>query len=186
MKLRQIFFAFAFIAPLLTLPIEGTLFTEELEESLSPEINNEWLPGAEWIDWRNGLSYTTESFEGTVWMTKNFKNVLSLMTYQEAVNAAPEGWSLPTAEEWDDLFKLTGFEGKPNDLIPSTYYNFNFQAEGFEDPLVGITEVDRSGMYWAESIDVEGDYINVPSGQLKYEYGKTSKLVKMAVRYVKR
>ena len=185
MRLRQIFFAIAFITPLLTLPVDGLLFSSN-EEALSPEVNEMWMPGMEWVDWRNGISYTTNSFEKDVWMTENFKGTATLMSYQEAVEAAPEGWRLPNSEEWERLFTTTGFTGSPNDLIPEAYYEFNFQSEGFNDPLVGLSSVNEAGMYWVESSEKDGNYITVPNRELKYKHGKTSKSAKMAVRYVKR
>ena len=73
MKIRQILFALAFITPLVTLPIEGLFNSPDEFVVLNPEINNEWAAGGEWVDWRNGIAYSTAEFGEVVWMTANFK-----------------------------------------------------------------------------------------------------------------
>ncbi|MGW8123033.1 FISUMP domain-containing protein [Roseivirga echinicomitans] len=186
MKIRQIVFALAFIAPLVTLPIEGFFNAPTEFVALSPEINNEWTPGAEWVDWRNGMSYSTSLFDQTVWMTANFSGISNQMSYQEAETAAPEGWRLPTSEEWNELLTTAGFSSDPNQIIPEAYYLFNFESKGYHDPLMGAIGVNEVGYFWVKSTDKEiGNYISVPNRELKYNRGKTSTAAKMAVRYVK-
>lgn len=186
MKIRQIFFALAFITPLLTLPIDGLLNSPEEFVGLSPEVNNDWTPGDNWVDWRNGIAYSTAEFGDMVWMTANFKGTSKQMSYQEAEISAPDGWRLPTSVEWEKLLEKTGFSSDPNQVIPENYYLFNFESEGYKDPLMGAIGIGQVGFFWVKSSDNEiGNYISVPNRELRYNHGKISRTAKMAVRYVR-
>tara|TARA_R110001599_G_scaffold130560_1_gene305816 strand:+ start:636 stop:1199 length:564 start_codon:yes stop_codon:yes gene_type:complete len=186
MKIRQILFALAFITPLVTLPIEGLFNSPDEFVVLNPEINNEWAAGGEWVDWRNGIAYSTAEFGEVVWMTANFKGTSKQMSYQEAEMSAPEGWRLPTTEEWNSLLKRVGFSADPNQIIPEDYYLFKFESEGYKDPLMGTIGVNQVGFFWTKSSDEKiANYISVPNRELKYNHGKISTTAKMAVRYVK-
>jgi|GEM_PF-4240522 len=186
MKIRQILFALAFITPLLTLPIDGLLSSPEEFVVLSPEVNNAWVPGSQWVDWRNGEAYPTAKFGESVWMTVNFKGASKQMSYIEAEMSAPEGWRLPTSDEWNKLLERTGFLSDPNQIIPEDYYLFNFESEGYKDPLMGRIGVNQVGFFWVKSSNKEiGNYISVPNRELRYNHGKISTTAEMAVRYVK-
>ncbi|WP_323757160.1 hypothetical protein [Roseivirga sp.] len=186
MKTRQTLLVLAFITSLLALPIDGLLNSPEEFVSLSPDINNEWTPGDKWVDWRNGMAYSTVEFDDVVWMTANFKGISKQMSYQEAEVSAPTGWRLPTSEEWIKLLERTGFSSDPNQIIPEEYYLFNFESEGYEDPLMGMIGRNQVGFYWTQSSNKEiGNYISVPNRELRYTHGKISTTAKMAVRYVK-
>mgnify|MGYP003133836203 CR=1 FL=1 len=186
MKIRQILFVLAFITPLMTLPIKGFFNSPEEFVMLSPEVNNNWTAGDDWVDWRNGMTYSTQEFEGVVWMTANFMGSSKQMSYKEAEIAAPEGWRIPTIEEWNKLLEKTGFSSDPNRVIPDDYYLFKFESEGYHDPLMGRIGVNQVGFFWTKSSDNEiGNYISIPNRELSYNHGKISSIAKMAVRYVK-
>jgi len=81
-------------------------------------------------DERDGQEYRTVEIGGVVWLAENLRyktpssswpannqeaNVLKygrLYTWDAAVEACPDGWRLPTRQEWDDLITFAGGEDK--------------------------------------------------------------------------
>ncbi|PIQ49018.1 MAG: hypothetical protein COW03_07150 [Cytophagales bacterium CG12_big_fil_rev_8_21_14_0_65_40_12] len=186
MRLYKIFFTLAFLTPLLTLSLDGFIYTKKEAKSVDVSINDNWLPGAEWVDWTNGMSYKTIDYGKNVWMTKNFEIGGELMDLATATQQAPEGWRVPTVEEWKILLAQFGFGGDPNSLIPSAYYTFDFKSAGHVDPVLGLIEVGESGMFLALSEDGEGHSILIADRELNYKEGVLPKGAKLAVRYVRK
>lgn len=91
-------------------------------------------------DARDGKTYKTIEIDGLEWMTqnldykdkssvcydkkeKNCKSLGRLYAWDEAVNACPEGWRLPTKDEFESLLKNAGgshaknfFDGDGEDI----------------------------------------------------------------------
>ncbi|MFT6828970.1 MAG: hypothetical protein ACJA2S_004777 [Cyclobacteriaceae bacterium] len=186
MKFYKLFFALAFLTSLLTLPLDGFIYTKEEAKSLNMTINDNWLPGDEWVDWTNGNVYNTVDYGSNVWMTKNFIVEEELMDLETSINQAPEGWKLPTVEEWKAILSQFGFGGDPNSKIPKAYYTFNFSSAGYVDPILGATNVGEAGVFLALSESGEGHYIMISDRELSFTEGVLANRTKLAVRYVRR
>ena len=77
---------------------------------------------AEGLDWMNvNLKYAAagKPFEDCAPMTGLFGN---LYTYEQAENACPEGWRLPTLDEWKSLCGGS-FKGAAGSLMVDSYFN---------------------------------------------------------------
>ena len=186
MRFYKLFFTLAFLTSLLTLSLDEFIYTKEEAKSLDISINDNWLPGAEWVDWTNGKVYKTVDYGRNVWMTKNFELQGELMNLETAINKAPEGWRIPTVEEWETLLTHFGFGGDPKSLITKAYYTFGFSSAGYVDPILGETNVGEEGMFLAMSKNGEGHYIMIPDRELNFKEGGISKGTKLAVRYVRK
>jgi hypothetical protein len=186
MKIYKVFFTLAFLTPLLTLSLDEFIYTKEEAKSLNMSINDNWLPGAEWVDWTNGNVYNTVDYGRNVWMTKNFELQGELMDLETAINKAPEGWRIPTVEEWETLLSHFGFGGDPNSQITKAYYTFGFSSAGYVDPILGKTHVGEKGMFLAMSENGEGHHIMISDRELNFTKGVLPNRTKLAVRYVKK
>ncbi|MFT7268110.1 MAG: hypothetical protein ACI905_000311 [Roseivirga sp.] len=186
MRYYRIFFAIAFMTPFLILNLDGFIYTKEEVKRLDASINDTWLPGAVWVDCTNGKEYKTLDYGRNVWMTKNFEIEGELMGLEAAYNHAPEGWRIPTVDEWSTLLDHFGFGGNPNSLIPSAYFTFNFTSAGYVDPLIGKTSVGKIGLFLAMSENGEGHYIMISDRKLIYKEGTLYKGTMLAVRYVRK
>ena len=83
-----------------------------------------------------GVNYPTVTINGKAWMRKNLANSKGVpysdceamtgifgkyYTWEEAQSACPEGWTLPTAEDWQDVYALYG--NKVSSILADAYFN---------------------------------------------------------------
>lgn len=118
------------------------LFPSLLFLSISPS-NSLPVPGTELLDSRDGQSYPTVELAGTKWMARNLnfsapesecydnraehcEKYGRLYSHNDAQTACPEGWRLPTYEDWKAVKKLAG-NGKADALtVPDEWYGKDF------------------------------------------------------------
>lgn len=67
-----------------------------------------------------------------------------LYTWDDAFQAVPPGWHLPTVEEFQDLLANSDVE----DLLKSDTYGFKCELGGFRDPRFGFRGIDTYGCFW--------------------------------------
>lgn len=82
---------------------------------------------SKFTDPRDNTSYVTRKVDGTVWMVEDLRYGKTTYNYQQALYSCPDGWSLPTDEDWIKLCKHFGG------------YNFFTTTEG--DPLKAYTNM---------------------------------------------
>ncbi len=118
------------------------------------------------IDPRDGNSYRTMNVGGKTWMTENLKYQLPgagaisfdnnpnniqnygiLYDWKTAMKSCPDGWRLPTGEEFSSIINIsegdefwTGKNSGPN--------SFSIQLAGMQDYEGTFTEMDESAYFW--------------------------------------
>lgn len=103
--------------------------TKRIAKKYNPQLRKKLLDDGYFIDGRDGQKYTIAEFGDDIWMTsnlnygsnrsmcynastKNCEKYGKLYYINNATHACPDGWHLPTKEEWDALIKIAG--GKHN------------------------------------------------------------------------
>jgi uncharacterized protein (TIGR02145 family) len=131
--------------------------------------------GGKFTDSRDGRTYGTAQIGNQVWMTENLAYSLpdgqcwgsvdrrgersplyepkygTLYDWETAKRVSPQGWHLPTSEEFKSLIEVLGGEREARDaLLPGGRSGLAFWfAGGCND--VGIFNIARSGYYWTAS-----------------------------------
>jgi len=96
----------------------------------------------QFIDERDGQVYSYAEFGNQIWMTENLRYLPSdgsayfftdygvMYTFIAAINSCPQGWHLPTEDEWLELIAYLGEdpgqtlkEGEFNALLGGWYQN---------------------------------------------------------------
>ena len=114
-----------------------------------------------------------------------------LYTYEAALNSAPEGWRLPSIEDWDQLSQSLGMNktmepGQPFN-IADAYYNFDFQSAGSKDPILGFVGLGQKALFWSENDNEQNaSYAKVVDRTLKLVHGESNKQSLLSVRYIKK
>lgn len=119
-------------------------------------------------DPRDGNVYRTITFQGLTWMTENLRykapegayyfdnnpnNIQHygvLYDWKAAMKACPDGWRLPTGDEFRAL--ITNNEVKETMKVRHTEPNtYSVQLAGMQDYEGNFTEMDESAYYWTSS-----------------------------------
>lgn len=126
------------------------------------------LPSS-FIDIRNWVIYETIEINGEIWMAENLRYNPSkgsyiydndpsmedkygrLYTWEEALHACPQGWRLPTSEEWQNLEKQFQREGAYYALIKGGISNFNAVLAGNRNQSGSFDGKEEFGNYWSST-----------------------------------
>lgn len=145
---------------------------------------NNGNPTTNFIDSRDGQSYRTVTIGSQTWLAENFRynspgsvaynndatNVTTngrLYTWQEASNSVPNGWRIPTDDDWKQLEILQGMSqsqanyfGIGNDrynplvasrLLVGGTSGLNLTLSGYFPIQYGFFELNTHGYYWTST-----------------------------------
>ncbi len=130
-------------------------------------------------DSRDGNQYKTITVAGTTWMTENLKyigetssayfdndpnNLPSygmLYDWKTAIKVCPEGWRLPTGNEFHQLLVNYDQDDTRGKTKSGPVYP-GFQLAGMKDYEGVFSEMDESGYYWTstEYSDSEAEFFS--------------------------
>ena len=103
-------------------------------------------------DKRDGKRYAYRKAAGLYWMISNLQD--STFTWTEA-DKCPEGWRLPTEEEWTNLSKLLAgvtANGSQLKLVSTGMFNYWWSSTEKNDSLAVIADVVYQPMSYDESL----------------------------------
>jgi len=172
------------------------------------------VPRGTFTDPRDGKVYRTVEINGQVWMAENldyagnsgvyykdavyppFEKAGRLYTCQQAMEAVPSGWHLPSKEEWQELVDFLGGDkiaGKKLKAVSGWDSYKGQDGNGTDEYGFGALPgggcwyrdfgcVDESGYWWCASKDDDafGDYCNMSYD--KSIYGLEKKCIRRTVK----
>ncbi len=144
-----------------------------MQESVKTENDREYRNQDDgstniFTDPRDGKKYKTVKIGNQVWMAENLNYSSGfcyqkaetncdrygrLYTWRDALKAPPEGWHLPSREEWDTLIsKLAGKGENPYDqIMPGGSSGFNVLFGGSLNGDYGYRGLDSDAAFWSSS-----------------------------------
>jgi uncharacterized protein (TIGR02145 family) len=144
------------------------------------------------IDSRDGIEYSTIQIGNQIWMEENlsFESYDSwcydekksncsrygrLYTFESAQNACPDGWHLPSADEWSQMIETFNKEREGKALSLEEKKNcFNSNLGGWRSKSGNFYNSKEIGYYWTsdiKSVDFAWYYyVNILSDQFHKNY----------------
>ncbi|MBA4056923.1 MAG: hypothetical protein C0490_19570 [Marivirga sp.] len=125
---------------------------------------------SQFVDTRDGKDYKVMKAGGTLWFAEDLKFEDSISySYQQALNACPAGWSLPTKEDWISLNNYFGGYIYNGDEIgdPKKAYNRVLQEFGMEDDTFYWTSTPA----WDDAASIRSSVFGINSYFMAVEYG---------------
>lgn len=172
------------VSAVLTEDIEQEYFDEGQSDAAAAKDYLKYMLLDSFVDQRDGKRYRTVEIDGIVWMAENLNYKLEadgcwyyddkpsnaaiygcLYSWDAAKKACPEGWRLPTKEEWEKLATYYGggyFEGITQQTFgdPAEVYKalieggesgFNANKGGYRLNNGTFHYIGKDGFYWAET-----------------------------------
>ena len=150
--------------------------------------------------------YSTVKLNNQIWMAENLNLELDegcwiyennslygewygrLYTWDAAMNACPEGWHLPSDEEWSDMIEALGGEKAAyHKLLESGKNAFNVRFAGYRSQEGIFMSIERAADFWTST---EAGSANAWLRYLLYKKERVFRLIDhkncgFSVRYVK-
>ncbi|TVQ16861.1 MAG: hypothetical protein EA361_03500 [Bacteroidetes bacterium] len=116
-----------------------------------------------------GKEYKTIKINNTIWMAENLSLLVKdswfyndnalygatfgrLYTWQAAIEACPEGWRLPTLEDWSEMLHVLGGEEKAcSALKPGGTSGFDALFAGYRTLKGDFLSIERAADFWTST-----------------------------------
>jgi len=138
-------------------------------------------------------NYAKKPESGSFWMYEDDHSKLVkygyLYDFQTAKEIAPEGWHIPTKEEWDKMYHELGthFKDVYESLKITGHSGFDALFGGWRYVRGTYNGENASAHYWTDSEVDENEmwHFKIGAYHHKYEFEKGDKKLGMSVRYFK-
>ncbi len=116
-----------------------------------------------------GKNYNTAIVGNTLWMAENLSLLVRdswfyednaihgarhgrLYTWQAAMETCPEGWRLPSVNDWEQLIEIAGGENNAfTGLLPGGTTGFNALYSGYRSLKGDFLSLDRAADFWSST-----------------------------------
>jgi uncharacterized protein (TIGR02145 family) len=145
---------------LITLSFGAVLCFVACSESSSTEAVEDDL--SSFVDSRDKHSYKKVTIGDQTWMAENLSYKRDFYSWEDALDACPEGWRLPSDEDWKALFdEVGGVESAALKLKASTgwksngngndNYGFAVHATGFRNDSDKLLKKGERALFWSST-----------------------------------
>ena len=169
--------------------------------------NNNNYDNTKYTDLRNNKIYKIVTIGNQTWFAENlaYKSETGCVSYNDektnatiygylynwetAVSICPDGWHLPTKEEFETLLNNSGGEGEAayNALIPAGNTGFKVLFGGYANLFGSFFDYDSQASFWTTSQDFADNkwYLDIDNFFEKAEMSFLNKDAKLSVRCLK-
>jgi uncharacterized protein (TIGR02145 family) len=140
---------------------------------------------SEFVDARDGKVYKVMRVGGNLWFAEDLNlNDTIYYSYQQALNACPEGWSLPVKEDWIGLAEYFG--------------GYRYNGTDIGDPRKAFTRMisefgaKEDNAYWTstpawdDAASIRSSFFYLNSYRKELEYGATLVGLQLGCRCISR
>ncbi|MFZ6009406.1 MAG: FISUMP domain-containing protein [Bacteroidota bacterium] len=145
------------------------------------------------VDPRDNNTYETVSINGTVWMAQNLRYKATsynsfgapIYSYQQSLNYCPEGWTVPSLDDWKNLFgHFGGYKDENGNNQGDPTKGFFGVARGSK-PFMGADQFyQTSTPTWGTNPESGSYRIYLNDGTVTAEIRKGGAIVKYVCRCI--
>jgi uncharacterized protein (TIGR02145 family) len=153
-----------------------------------------------------GKSYKTVNINGVVWMAENLSLLVKdswfyqdnalygekhgmLYTWQAAMETCPQGWKLPSVQDWQEMINSFGNESSAiSSILEGKTGGLNIRFSGYRTQKADFLSLGRAADFWTST---EAGESNAWLRYIIYKKEKVFKIIDdkrcgFSVRYIKK